>query len=94
MKSKLKIKNMGKKCKLFSFNSANLIFNIIKTNRKSTAIAPTYIIRNNKGRYSTSNKNKRHEISQKHRIKKSIEKIGFFEITTITLEIIPKTLNK
>jgi hypothetical protein len=70
------------------------MFNIIKTNKNKTAIAPTYIIKNIKGRYSTSKRKRIHEISQKHRIKKRIEKIGFLERTTIMDEIIPKTLNK
>jgi hypothetical protein len=93
-KSNPNIKNIGKKCKLFSFISASFIFSIIKTNKNRTAIAPTYIIKNIKGRYSTSRRKRMQEISQKHRIKKRIEKIGFLERTTIALEIIPKTLNK
>ena len=81
------IKTMGINCKLFSFISAIFRLSIIITNKKRTATAPTYITKKINGRYSTSKSNKIDDIMQKDRIKNRTEKIGFFEKTTIKLEM-------
>ena len=72
----------GRKLQKFSFNSANFMFNIIKTNTKSTAIAPTQITMKAIGRNSKLKRNKIQETLVKEKIKNKIEKIGFLEETT------------
>jgi hypothetical protein len=58
------------------------MFNIIKTNKKRTAIAPTYITKNEIGRNSKLNKNNKQETFVKDSIRNNTEKIGFFVVIT------------
>jgi hypothetical protein len=60
-----------------------LIFNIITTNKKSTAIAPTYTTKSNIAINSVSNKINKPAALQNTRTKKSTECIGFLEEITI-----------
>jgi hypothetical protein len=62
------------------------IFNIITMKRKSTAIAPTYIIKNIIPRNSSFNKSNKPVALQKTRIKKITECIGLPEIITMAAE--------
>lgn len=59
-----------------------LTFNIITTNKKSTAIAPTYIIIKVKAKKSTLNKNKIAEELQKVNIRNKTECTGLSETKT------------
>jgi hypothetical protein len=58
------------------------MFNIIKTNRNKTAIAPTYTTRNVIGKNSKFNKNNKDETLQKVKIRNKTEKTGFLEAIT------------
>jgi len=62
------------------------MFNIIKTNKNKTAMAPTYTTRNVIGRNSKFNKKSRAETLQKERIKNKTEYTGFFEVITKTAD--------
>jgi hypothetical protein len=72
-----------------SLSSEILIFNIIRTNKNKTAIAPTYTIRNVIGKNSRPSKKRRTDKLKKDKIRNRTENTGFFEITTINDEIIP-----
>ena len=62
MKFIAKIIAIKRNCDPVSLNNAIRIFNNITTNINKTAIAPTYTIRNTRGRYSSSNKKRIQEI--------------------------------
>lgn len=88
---KSKTKNSEKKQKINAFIilslkleelSCVLIFNIIITNKKRTAIAPTYIIIKIKPKNSTLNINKIAAALQNVKIKKITDCTGFFEKAT------------
>jgi hypothetical protein len=55
-----------------------LILSIIKTNKNNTAIAPTSIPKKEIGRTSKLNKTNKHETFVNEKMRKRIEKIGFF----------------
>ena len=81
------------------FRSLNLfgltfIFNIIITNKNSTAIAPTYTINNKKARNSAPNKIKIPIILQKTVIKNNIECTALAKLITMIAEIKAKLENK
>ena len=79
---------------LLSHNSESLIFNIIITNIKSTAIAPTYTIRKKIGRYSSSKKKSKQDTLKNDKIRKSAECSGLLEKTNIMDEKIQRVEKK
>jgi len=81
------IPNNGIKCEYSAFNDAILILSIIKTNKKSTASAPTYTTINVTGKNSRFSKNSNDETLQKVKTRNNTEYTGFFEITTNKPEI-------
>jgi hypothetical protein len=64
---------IGKYLNLFSFTSVTLIFNIITTKRKRTAIAPTYTTKKIIAKKSKFNKINNPAALQKTRIKNKTE---------------------
>jgi hypothetical protein len=70
------------------------MFNIIITNRKSTTIAPTYTIRNIRGRYSNSKKKSKQATLKNDRMRKSAECRGLLEKTSIIDEKIHRVEKK
>ena len=67
----------------FFDRSIALDSNIIITNKNKTAIAPTYIITNNKAKNSHSKKNNNIEEFKKQLTKNNKEKTGWFDKITI-----------
>lgn len=70
------------------------IFNIIITNKNNTAIAPTYTIKNNKDKNSTSIKSKRLIMLQNKNIKNKTECTALDKLIIIIPETIAKLENK
>ena len=72
-KIKPKIKAIRRYHSVPSFNSDNFIFSIINTNKKRTAIAPTYTIKKRIGKNSTFKINNKQEKLKNASIRKSAE---------------------
>jgi hypothetical protein len=81
---------IGRYLKMFSFISTNLIFSIITTNKKRTAIAPTYTTKNTIAKKSNPKRIRSPEALQKTSIRNKTECTGFFERITI----IPAKMHK
>jgi len=74
---------IGRYLRIFSFISTNLIFSIITTNKKRTAIAPTYTTKNTIAKKSRPKRIRSPETLQKTSIRNKTECTGFFERITI-----------
>jgi len=78
---------IGKYRNQFSLDSFTLIFNIITTNRKRTAIAPTYIMINIIAINSIFDKMSNPVALQKTSVRNATEWIGFLDTITIVADI-------
>jgi hypothetical protein len=82
------------KGQIFDLFDLVLMFNIIITNKNSTAIAPTYTINSKKAKNSAPNKIKIPTTLQKTVIKNSIECTALAKLITMIAEIRAKLENK
>ena len=88
------IKDIGRYLIKFSFNSIIFILSIITTNKKRTAIAPTYTIIKIRPKNSDPIEIKSAAAPQKVKIRYTIECTGFFEKITKRLQEIINKDNK
>lgn len=79
---------------IFSLLGTTFIFNIITTNKNSTAIAPTYTINSKNARNSAPNKIRIPVMLQKTVIRNSTECTAFDKQTTIVADIKAKLESK
>ena len=77
---------IGKYLALFSLISANEIESIITTNKKSTAIAPTYTTKKIRAKKSNPKRSKSPALLKKTNIRNKTEYTGFLACITITAE--------
>ncbi len=78
---------IGKYRNQFSLDSFTLIFNIITTNRKRTAIAPTYMVTSVTAINSIFDEMSKPVALQNTSVRNATEWIGFFDTITIVADI-------